>query len=419
MKNAVLCVAVVVLGCTMALGQAQEKILYSFSGTDGSRPVSKLMLDGSGNLFGTTQEGGTTNWGTVFELSPQQDGTWSETVIYNFCQNFDGHHCLDGAFPEASLIADHDGNLYGTTYSGGSCPDNGSGCGIVFELSPPTPGNITWQETVLYTFCEVHTCPDGAEPLGKLTFDSEGNLYGTTKDGGGAVGGVVFELSPTPSGWTESVLYRFCSIGQFPYCPDGFYPMAGVTFDKSGNLFGTTNVGGSPNSEGLGVLFKLSPGQSGWTESVIKPGGLKNGYFPVAEVNFDSKGNLYCTATEGGLGAGVVYRLSPDETKHQIFSFNGNDGEYPYAGVLIDPRNGNLYGTTLSGGFGRNFNCQGGCGTVYKIDGQGETLLYSFLGGTDGAAPMAGLAADKQGHLYGTTNLGGANNQGAVFEIIP
>jgi uncharacterized repeat protein (TIGR03803 family) len=249
-----------------------------------------------------------------------------------------------------------------------------------------------------------------------LALDATGNLYGTTIGGGG--GGLVFELSPGPSGWTETILYTFCSLGKFPVCPDGTEPHAGLTFDKAGNIYGTTVQGGSPKYEGGGVVFKLSPDQSGWKETVLcafpSAGGRQGGYL-LSPVNFDASGNLYSTSSEGGQEEplGNVFRLSPKNGGTlTTLSFHGTDGATPQAGVLIDPRNGNLYGTT-SGEYYDNL------GTVFKITGKGLTVLHQFSGQPDGAAPVAGLEADKSGHLYGTTSYGGANNLGTVFEITP
>src|SRR5271154_125792 len=248
---------ILVLACGLAFGQAQYKVLWNFAGApnDGSEPTSNLVLDHHGNLYGTTLGGGslanppcsTIGCGTVFELSPNPDGSWTNTILYKFCTNFSQAGCLDGAFPKAGLIFDVNGNLYGTTSNGGgkNCPLDGRGCGAVFELSPPALQGAAWTEALLYAFCATEMndqCLDGGEPVSQLTFDSTGNLFGTTSAGGtgASPAGTVFELSPGPGGWTETVLYTFCSAGGFPVCPDGDQPQAGVTFDKAGSLYGTT-----------------------------------------------------------------------------------------------------------------------------------------------------------------------------------
>jgi len=219
--------------------QAKYSVAYNFGmhANDGSMPNGGLLFDQAGNIFGTTQRGGTgtgcgpQSCGTVFELSSSQSGSWTETVIYNFCSEA---NCADGSIPKAGLIFDDAGNLYGTTYGGG---EQGCDCGTVFRLSHPRVPGANWDETVLWSFGSI--TDDGAGPDGKLSWDPAGNLYGTTSQGGGGVGS-VFQLSPQMNGWTETELYAFCPLGP-PNCPDGFYPLAGVTFDAAGNLYGTTS----------------------------------------------------------------------------------------------------------------------------------------------------------------------------------
>lgn len=236
-----------------------ESVLYSFRGhpADGAIPYGALVRDQAGNLYGTTSGGGTSGPGTVFELSPSGSG-WTEQVLYDFTGG------SDGGAPFAGLIADEQGNLYGTTYFGGDSP---CGCGVVFELSPNLNG--TWSETVLYIFTGV---PDGGEPEAALIRDSAGNLYSTTNEGGIATGcpfgsggcGTVFELSPNGSGWTESMRYSFTGGA------DGSSPFGPVTMDVYGNLYGAAFNGGDLNSNnpactffgtqvGCGVVFKLTP----------------------------------------------------------------------------------------------------------------------------------------------------------------
>ena len=429
--KAQLCAAVVVLSCSLAAGQ-QYKVLSSFAGSpnDGDTPLSNLTFDHSGNLYGTTRFGGSATascsrgCGTVFKLSSNGNGSWTETVLYSFCQSA-GNPCADGVYPEAGLLLDAQGNLYGSTYSGGSqpCPFLGSGCGTIFKLSP-SPGAV-WNETVLYDFCSDNVggqCLDGALPISQLTADASGNLYGTTSTGGtggdaGAccAGGTVFELSHSKGGWSESVIYNFCANGG-PICPDGVGPQAGVKFDQAGNLYGTTERGGAPKSAGAGAIYQLSPGPSGWTETVLLadryPFHAASG--PLGAVSFDALGKIYTTFGGGGPNnAGGVVKLVPGG-RHKLFWFNGKDGNEPTAGVLVDSKNSALYGTTSGGGFIG--------GTVFKISSPAqETVLYTFCSQpscTDGLDPVASLVKDKSGNLYGTTKLGGANNLGVVFEIV-
>ena len=202
-----------------------------------------------GVYFGRTSSGPPAS-GTVFELSPVGEGQWTETILHSFCSEPD---CSDGAFPEAGLILDGAGNLYGTTSNGGTV------WGTVFELSPPPQQGGTWTETVLYAF-GGNTTGDGCYPEGKLVFDGAGNLYGTTSQcGGGTVSaGTVFELTPAGDGtWNEIVLHRFCAGGG--NFSDGADPLAGVVFDQAGNLYGTAYAGGA-RGIGPGTVYELSPG---------------------------------------------------------------------------------------------------------------------------------------------------------------
>jgi uncharacterized repeat protein (TIGR03803 family) len=426
------CVALIVLSCGFAVGQ-QYKVLWNFgSPNDGAQPLSNLILDRDGNLYGTTRWGGSSVFdcsfycGTVFKLSPNGDGTWSETILYTFCSDVI-NVCVDGAEPMAGLIFDAKGNLYGTTSAGGTqCLINS--CGVVFELSPPSSPGASWTETVLHSFCpnSTQSCPDGAEPLSGLTMDLSGNLYGTTSIGGSGhdrkngAGGTVFELSHGASGWTETVLYNFCTLGQGEVCPDGTLPQAGVTFDKLGNLYGTTVGGG--NYYGFGTLYELSPGANGWTETVLRTSRQSLAAWPLGTVSFDPLGNLYSTFSAGGQSPGVggVFRLGPHGGGTE-FSFDGNNGDKPAAGVLIDAKHSALYGTT-SGGDSIGLN-----GTVFKMVAPEQlTVLYNFCSQpncSDGAVPLASLIEDKSGNLYGTAKYGGTGTNcpggcGVVFEIV-
>jgi uncharacterized repeat protein (TIGR03803 family) len=424
-----LCTAVIVLSCSFAFGQ-QYKVLWSFGGgpTDGEYPVSSLVFDRAGNLYGTTEGGGTSSacgfggCGTLFQLAPNSDGTWNETVLYSFCTSYSSFFCLDGAYPRAGLVLDAAGNLYGTTQGGGSqssCESGQNGCGTVFELSPPSSRGGSWTETVLHNFCIEglgDQCLDGSSPVSQLTLDTSGNVYGTASTGGNghSNGGTVFELSRGAGGWAETVLYNFCSRGQGAFCPDGSFPQAGVTFDKSGNLYGTTQLGGALHSQGAGTVYKFSDGPNGWTETVL---GIVNPSFfeaPLGTVSVDPLGNLYSTFSLGGQsGDGGVFRLVPHGHGSQ-FSFNGNNGDGPTAGVFLDLKRSALYGTTSGGA---SF-----FGTVFKIAAPEQlTVLYSFCSQpncADGSGPFASLIEDESGNLYGTTKFGGANNLGVVFEIV-
>jgi uncharacterized repeat protein (TIGR03803 family) len=299
-----------------------ETVLYGFCArpncTDGALAAAGLIMDGAGNLYGTTQRGGGANAGVAFELTPSADKTgWRETVLYSFCAQ---PGCADGADPIAGLRMDAAGRLYGTTFIGGSATvGNKQGNGVAFMLTPNGAGR-EWSETVLHTFCQQQRCPDGLFPEAGLITDGAGNLYGTTASGGGGArqGGVVFRLSPGPAGakWSETVLHRFCGDKS---CADGNTPVAGLTLDGAGNLYGTTSQGGA-GAFCCGVAFKLSPGAAaGWTETVLhrfsNAQGL-DGYDPKAGLIMGSGGSFYGTTSEGGTtslrgGVGTVYRLSP------------------------------------------------------------------------------------------------------------
>ena len=270
--------------------------------------MAGLIFDAAGNLYGTTYNGGTGAEGTVFELSPNGDGTWAEKVIHNFFVNF---HVNDGENPAAGLILDATGNLYGTTYQGGS-----AGHGAVYELSPNGGGG--WTEKLLHSFQVGGNNRDGSNPMGGLIFDTAGNLYGTTYNGGTAIEGTAFELSPNGGGgWTEKVIHNF--FVNF-HVNDGENPASGLIFDAAGNLYGTTYHGGST---GHGAVFELSPnGGGGWTQKLLhsfQVGGNQNdGANPQAGLISDSAGNLYGTTTMGGTsdmggsgGVGTVFEVMP------------------------------------------------------------------------------------------------------------
>jgi uncharacterized repeat protein (TIGR03803 family) len=287
-------------------GKWRESVLHSFARSqDGWAPVAGLILDQSGNLYGTTpySDGGESYAGTVFKVSPSKDGTWSETVLYTFCSK---PKCADGETPYANLVLDAAGNLYGTTTTGGANND-----GTVFKLVPTEDGS--WSESVLYSFCSLAGCSDGASPFDGLIFDGAGNLYGTAQGWGAFDGGVVFELTPTDGTWSESVLYNFCSQTG---CSDGSGPLSNLTFDTAGNLYGTTLGGGNTKScynWGCGTVFELMPNSNGqWNESVLHAFADRPGIAPYAGVVFDAAGNLYGTTTGiKGTTVVAVFQITP------------------------------------------------------------------------------------------------------------
>ncbi len=414
------CLATYFLACSVATGQVQYNVIYSFgtNPSDGNIPNGGLLFDKAGNLYGTTQDGGSGSkcqfCGTVFELSPSQGGGWTETVIYNFCSQT---NCADGEEPAAGLISDSLGNLYGTTVAGGT-----NQVGTVFELSPPMVKGGSWTESVLWSF-GTGIDDGGALPYSRLNWDASGNLYGTASWGGVTGGGTVFELSPGNGSWAATALYMFCPNDELlQHCPDGLHPMAGVSFDEFGNLYGTTFEGGFNNK--WGVLYELSPPVSGdgWTEATVYKFVGSGGGEPLSAVNFDKAGNAYVTASSGASNSpgvcGGVFKFVPNHggggKKLSYLFFPAGTGCNPDAGVLLDDTTGTLYGTTYSGGERTG-------GNIYSIAGRTATILYSFCsesGCADGVYPTGSLTANA-GKLYSTTSQGGEFNQGVVFEIGP
>jgi uncharacterized repeat protein (TIGR03803 family) len=320
-----------------------SKPLYSFlGGEDGAEPLARVIFGPDGNLYGTTYEGGEGGCtygyggcGTVFRLQPPPAACkdaicpWRETVIYRPAENY-------GAYLSGEVTFDTAGNLYSTVGNGGQYEG-----GYVFEL---TPSNGYWTESTLYSFLQHPE--DGAAPRAGVVFDQAGNLYGTTNNGGAFNAGTAFELSPNGSGWTETLRHAFDNS-------DGNGPMAPLVFDHQGNLYGTTFDLG-PN--GGGTIFELSPNGGGWTFSL--PWAFSDqgsgGSLLVAPVSFDSDGNMYGTTFGTGCcGVGTIFKLSPGEggwTETVLYNFlQGTDGYIPYSNVVFDA-SGNAYGTASSGG---------------------------------------------------------------------
>jgi uncharacterized repeat protein (TIGR03803 family) len=405
-SNQILALTLLVVFAIPALHAQQLKVLYRFAGQpDGSGPNAAPLRDKHGNLYVTTFAGGTVGWGSVVEL----DAAGHETVLHSFTGG------SDGTTPNSGLIMDANGNLYGTTYSGGSqhCFD-GNGCGTVYELSPVAGG---WKATILYAF---KGRSDGALPRnGPLALDAAGNLYGTTTYGGVKAwphgSGVVFKLAHTSRGWKEQVIHAFGAGSS----DDGLTPWSGVVLDSNGNAFGTTYYGGSSPCA-CGTVYKID---SNGVETVLYSfeGGTTDGGGPMYAPVLDKKGNLYGTTAYGGdtscaapLGCGTVYKITAagHETLLHIFTGYPNDGAF--AGALVQDASGNLYGT--SGG-GDSTNCpvdgtSNGCGLIFEMNTKGkETVLYNFTGLENGSGP-AGVNI-YAGKLYGATQ-GGA---GELFRV--
>lgn len=414
------------------------RVVLSFGRHRGYSPRAGLIADSTGTLYGTAARGGG-SWpfghGVAFKLTPNGPG-YTESVIHVF----GGYRAHDGALPYAALMRDAAGSLYGTTYAGGRrvCPDLRPSpalttCGTVFKLSPAGSGYV---ETILHEF---RGGKDGANPTTSLIADAGGALYGTTEEGGG-VGcynrrgcGTAFKLTPSGSGYRESVLYRFQSF------KDGFAPSA-LIIDAGGALYGTTYTGGPADQ---GTVFKLTPSTSGYTKTVLyafrgalvpnnpQPGSFagRDGAYPDAALIAGRDGTLYGTTIFGGgapgcklVGCGTVFALMPSGNGYAervLYAFSGvnGDGFFPSAPVAAAP-DGTLYGTTYGGG--------SDSGTVFALQptpaGYAERVVHTFSDDARGGYPQSGLL-DVGGTLFGTLAFGGFGHNcpcfGVVFSLVP
>ena len=387
---------------------------------NGATPEAGLLMDVAGDLYGTTGGGS-----TAFRMTPGKH-RWEFQTIYRFCDK--QGICRRGATPNSTLVEDTAGNLYGTAFWGGL-----ANSGTVFELTPD-PDHKEWLITMLHDFCTKGNCPDGQNPEGGLTYAGAGSgrpydgtspLYGVTMNGGAANSGVIFEVTPSQNGkWDETVLYSFCAQDG---CPDGSLPNGAPILDASGNLYGVTLQGGTHNS---GTAFEVSKGKKKWSEAVLhsfcSEDNCTDGDEPGGALLMDASGNLYGTAAFGGnAGKGVVYELTPDGNQWEqtvLYAFcvlrNCADGIAPQ-GSLIADGSGDLYGVTYGGGAVRE-------GEAFELVPSGTqsqlTVLYSFCSQAncaDGENPNGGLVMDASGNLYGTTQSGGKGLSGIVFELTP
>ena len=384
-RSGLLWLACAVLAMGLASAHAQgpsETVLHAFGNLrKGANPAAGVIRDTAGNLYGTTSGGGASGAGVVFKV----DAAGEEKVLYSFTGG------ADGGYPEAGVLRDAAGNLYGTTSGGGSGVGY-AGAGVVFKVD--TAG----QETVLYTFTGG---ADGSQPYAGVIRDVAGNLYGTTSGGGASGAGVVFMVDAAGE---EKVLYSFTGGA------DGGYPYAGLIRDVAGNLYGSATGGGA---SGAGVVFKVNT--AGQETALYTFTGGNDGGYPYSTLIADAIGNLYGTASGGGASsAGVVFKVGPTGLETVLYAFTGgNDGGYPFAGVIGDAL-GNLYGSTFLGG-------TAGAGVVFELSTVGqETALYSFTGGVDGGYLEAGVIRDPAGNLYGTSyngGPGGSNGYGLVFKV--
>jgi uncharacterized repeat protein (TIGR03803 family) len=408
-KTSAICALLLFL-CVGAFAQTETlPWSFSYSNGDGANPWGNYLIsDSKGNLYGVTEFGGSNNTGMIFELSPNMSGGYNESILYQF--NYVGSG--DGALPYGGMVLDKRGNLYGTTYTGGV-----NGTGTVWELMY---SNKKYAEKVLHSFGPVGGL-DGKYPLAGLAIDTMNHLYGTTYYGGAHLFyGTVFKLSRTAGHWKETIVHSFSNNG------DGYYPYGGVMLDSLGNLYGTTSLGGSRDG---GTVYELKKAGKGWTESLLysfcSASSCNDGVKPYfVNLVTGNAGNIYGTTVGGGLHqGGVVFELSPGKSggysESVLYAFcaqNGcSDGTLPSGGVVFDAE-GNLYGTTAYGGSGG--------GVVYELSptsggGWTETVIHSFTGATDGAYPSGNLLLDALGSAYGMGEIGGLYGFGVVFEVTP
>jgi len=386
----------------VAMGQAFSTVV-SFDGANGANPQYMALVQGpDGNLYGTTQNGGSHFWGTVFRITRAGD----LTTVYNFCSQ---PNCTDGAGPYTGLTLGADGNFYGTTFFGGVSVNC---CGAVFKITPR--GDLT----TLYSFCSQAACADGYQPYARLVQATDGSFYGTTYRGGLYGDGTVFKIT---TGGTFTTLHSFDGA-------DGRYPYAGLIQATDGNLYGTTAQLGEANGNGSGTVFRITPRGILTTLHTFN-GGANDGNGPLSGLVQATDGNLYGTATQGGIcfynvvGCGVVFRITLGGTLTTLYSFCSQigcaDGAFPTAG-LAQGSDGNFYGTTLYGG---GFGCSSsdGCGTAFEITPDGVlTTLHTFCSPTDcpeGYFIYGAVLQATNGTFYGSTQRGGAYDDGTVFSL--
>jgi uncharacterized repeat protein (TIGR03803 family) len=385
-----------------ALG-AKFRVLHNFgSSNDGNVPSGPLLLDDHGNLYGATGGGpGQYGYGVAFELLPQTNGSWNETILHTFAS-------IDGS-PWGAFIRDNAGNFYGTTVGG---PISNS---EAYELSPGSDG---WNFSVLYS--------DGAGP--GLLMDNLGNFYGSIGPGDYFGAGAIGELSPSTGGWTYTQLYSFCSQGN---CADGDGEPAPPIWDGKGNLWGTTTEGGANGRAcyfGCGVIFEMTPNGDGtWTYHVrhVFAAFPNDGQLPDGSLVMDAAGNFY-GSTEGGgpHGNGTIFKFAFTSGKWKetlLYDFPSClEGCYPEGTLAMDTA-GNLYGMAQGGAN----SCAGfSCGVVFRLSPQRDgtwkyNVVYDLNETTGGVLPFYGVILDGKGNLFGVTSSFGKYNAGTAFEITP
>ena len=380
---------------------SNTRVIYSFKGgLDGSYIDSDLAMDSTGNLYGTSVQGGGHGSGTVWQLHPNGDGTWTHIVLYNFTGG------ADGAEPYKGVTLDSAGNLYGSAVTGGAGVCEG-GCGVAYKLSN-TSG--VWTETVLHTF---QGSVDGQGPGARLTIDGDGTIYGMAPTGGAYGAGTIYAMTPGKGGT------RFKVIHAFTGGDDGAGGSAGALVLHNGDIYGTATSGGA---FGEGTVYQLHRKAHGWKFRVLyyfrdQPDGV----FPYGGLTFDALGNIYGTTYYAGANdVGCVYELSPGAhggwKERVLYSFGGGDGADSIANVNLN-KAGHIYGITSKGGaadFGVIFRL-----TPKPLDKWHETVVHSFTGVPDGALAYNGMVDDGHGHFFGATTHGGAGDNGAIYQFTP
>jgi len=407
--NVVVVVAAMFSLALCAEGAGTYSVVRNFSSKLGDIPYGGLLMDQAGNLYGANSAGGTGNWGTIFELSPNGKGGWTYNEIY------DCGKAVDCSVPVGSLVMDQAGDLYGVTYFGN-----------VFELMPS--GSGVWTGRVIHTFGGGS---DGSAPS-PVVLDAAGNLYGVNGTGGQDNLGYIFELTSSIGGWSLVHLHDFTGSDGAETTNTAGGQVAGLVWDSVGNLYGTTGLGGSGSKcqGGCGLIFELKNESGKWRETVLHNFNDSDGANPDAALTIDAAGNLYGTTTSGGTkGLGVVFKLSESSGKWTgkvLHNFTGThlDGAYPNTTLIMDSA-GNLYGATESGGADLQ-SCQVmndfGCGTAFELSPNGAqwkmAILHAFTGRKDGGFP-GGVVRDANGNLFGAAQAGGANAGGVLFKIVP
>lgn len=397
--NRILVACAAIVASTAAWASNPAKIIYSFSGgSDGGYADTELVRDSAGNLYGTSVQGGTYNSGTVFQVSP----AGVHTVLYSFKGG------RDGGEPYKGVTLGPDGSLYGTAVAGGGGHCD-SGCGVVFKL---TNTGGTWTQTVIHKFSGVI---DGAGPGSPVAFGQNGYIYGTTPTGGAYGMGTVYQIKPQGDGWRLLVIHAFTGGA------DGTGGSAGrLLVDGAGNLFGVCTSGGV---NGFGTVYEMSHRPGHWTFTTLYAfKDSPDGGLPYGGLVLDQAGNLYGTTYYAGANEqGTVFQLTPGSSgwnESVLYSFqSGRDGANPISGLVMDAA-GNLYGTTSAGG------ALCGCGVIFRMhhasNGQWrESVLYRFPGSPRAGNAYNGMIVDSSGNFWGTTVNGGSGGDGAIYEFTP